>query len=71
MAHTHNFNFNLNGFTVEGEMSFNGGQEPNFTTDSSESMTVKQHKGVQRLFETLVDLYKLYGSIGKIEVVEK
>jgi hypothetical protein len=68
--YTHTFEFIIDGINVSGEISFNSGK-PKFKTDSIDELTIKQHAGIQRMFEYLVSCYTNLGDIQKIEVIKK
>ncbi len=71
MAYTHNFEIKVEGLVIEGEINFNHGEEAGFRTNAGEELSIKQHRKVQNLFESLVKFYKEVGDIEKIEVLRK
>lgn len=71
MVYTHTFEINTNGVPLEGEISFNHGEEARFITEQGEEMTVAQHAMLQALLECLVNFYKSQGEIEKLEINRK
>lgn len=67
MAYTHTVEIELgNGFEMEGKMEL--GQNPSFSNENGEAMTLAQHQMVQSFFDCLNRLHQQTGGIVKVEV---
>lgn len=71
MAYTHDFEIQVNGLTIQGEMDPNHGQNPVFKTTSGEEMSLVQHGEVHKLYAAIVHFSAMFGTLHKIEIVKK
>lgn len=69
--YTHDFEIDIDGIQISGEINFGDGEEAKFRTIGGEEMTVAQHGRVQMLFETLVRACKTCGEIQTFEINKK
>lgn len=71
MAYTHDFDIEINGMTLEGEIDFGNGQPKVNFTDPVPELEIKELKKFTELFESWVGICKKCGNITKIEIVTK
>ena len=72
VVYTHDFQFKINSFQMDGECEFNEDGQASFKTDEPlTNITVGQNHTINRLFQVLREVFKEFGSIKKIKVTEK
>jgi len=70
-TYTHNYQIELGGLEIRGEILFNSNQEPQFKTTSGEEMTIEQNKAFLQFLESLVILNKCCSEILNIRIIRK
>lgn len=69
--YTHDFEVNVGGIVIQGEIVFNGGKKTSFKTVSGEEMDITKHRKVQELFEFFASFSERCGEIIDIKVSKK
>lgn len=69
--YTHKFKMKLEGYTIEGELAFNGDGKPSWKTDEEIELTIEVTKYLQRLLECVTRLHNRVANIEKIKITEK
>ena len=68
MAYTHNFQIQINGVDVEGELSFNSGEPARVKYFNSPEMDVDEWSVFTELFQKLCNIYARFGALTTFEI---
>lgn len=71
MESTHTFELEINGFTLQGELSYSDDGACNIKVDESLEMSLENYRRIGNFLDHCNILAADYGEIKKIEIVKK
>jgi len=67
MEYTHTYDIKVGSVSMEGDIVFNSGQEPSFTTNAPMSSSIKGLDVLNSLIKAIANVHNRCGGIEKIE----